>query len=414
MAARKPDPHLKLLPLRLFPLHAEDFCLGVEQLFFQNSQAVRLGNSERQAQHLRAVPEHLLDNGALLRSKHGPRISQDLRQPYCRSASLSSIPPPSAPSCSGRSCDPFVPEGLPDARRTLAGALRAALTSGRCSLGSLSVVMNGPNRKELPAMKQSTDSLAAQTAAPDDVPNHHGCANPSGGTTIFGELMREFLPDYLRLVEPDSAEHLRLEEATFPPLQYVLTLEEGAVHTGLGMVVAFVPTKRTGEFVTVLIQVEPEPLGPAETSRRIGQLVVALELRYSQPMLVSVVYLRGARPGINLESAVACKVFDMEVLRCFYTTFGLSETRAEYYLDRPEPLAWALAALMRPTRRSRPEHKLACLKRIAAAGLPAQRKHLLERCVEDWMVLTPTEQREYHELNRLRSCRDGAGAERSR
>ncbi len=213
---------------------------------------------------------------------------------------------------------------------------------------------------------------------------------------FFRELFQTFLADYVRIVEPDSAEHLRLEEARFPVLDGCpdWTDEE---RSALGTV-AEVPGRRPGETVTVIVQVEPEPRGPAETSRRLARYFLGLEVGYGQPLLLSVLYLRGGRPGINLESAAVCRVFDMEVLRIFYTAFGLAETRAEYYLDRPEPLAWALAALMRPTRRSRAEHKLACLKRIAAAGLPEAKRILLERCVEEWMEMRPEDRAEYTAL----------------
>ena len=85
----------------------------------------------------------------------------------------------------------------------------------------------------------------------------------------------------------------------------------------------------------------------------------------------------------------------MEVVRIFYTAFGLAEARADYYLERPEPLAWALAALMKPVRRSRAEHKLACLRRIAGAGLSDRERSLLTSCVEQWMEMRPEDRDEY-------------------
>ncbi|HWN45261.1 MAG TPA: hypothetical protein VNW71_23750, partial [Thermoanaerobaculia bacterium] len=99
----------------------------------------------------------------------------------------------------------------------------------------------------------------------------------------------------------------------------------------------------------------------------------------------------------NLESAAVSTVYDMEVVRIFYTAFGLSEARADYYLERPEPLAWALAALMKPVRRSRAEHKLACLRRIADSNtaLSGREKSLLTSCVEQWMEMRPEDRDEY-------------------
>lgn len=212
---------------------------------------------------------------------------------------------------------------------------------------------------------------------------------------FFRELFQTFLGDYLKIVEPDTAVHLLPDQARFPVLDVPgwTDRERGA----LG-VVADVPAE-DGEAVTILIQVEPEALGPEETSERLGRYFVGLETRYTQPVLLSVVYLQGARPGINLESASLSKVFGMEVLRIFYTAFGLAECRADSWLERPEPLAWALSALMRPVRRTRAEHKLACLRRIEGSGLPAGRRALLTACVEDWMELRPGDRAEFRALS---------------
>jgi hypothetical protein len=198
---------------------------------------------------------------------------------------------------------------------------------------------------------------------------------------FFRELFQTFLGDYLRIAEPDSAGELVPEKAR--PLVLHVPDWTDQERSEMGAV-AEVPTRR-GEVVTVLIQPEPEPRGPAETAERFGRYFLALEARWTQPVLLSVVYLRGGRPGINLESAAICKVFGMEVLRIFYTSFNLSEARGDYYLERPEPLAWALAALMRPVRLSPAEHKLACLRRIAAADLSDRERSLLIACVEEWM-----------------------------
>ncbi len=197
---------------------------------------------------------------------------------------------------------------------------------------------------------------------------------------FFRELFQTFLGDYLKIVEPDTAVHLFPERASFPAVDMSDWTEEERTEIGA---VAEIPT-RDGSSLTLLIQLEIEPLGPAETARRFGRWFLALETRMVQPVLLSVLYLRGGRPGPNLESSAVSTVYNMEVVRIFYTAFGLSEARADYYLERPEPLAWALAALMKPVRRSRAEHKLACLQRIADAGtvLSDRERSLLVSCVE--------------------------------
>jgi hypothetical protein len=69
----------------------------------------------------------------------------------------------------------------------------------------------------------------------------------------------------------------------------------------------------------------------------------------------------------------------------------LTESRAEHFLERPEPLAWAFAAWMRPTKRTPDEHARACLERIAGAALDEERRTLLRRSVKASLgeALTP-------------------------
>lgn len=199
---------------------------------------------------------------------------------------------------------------------------------------------------------------------------------------FFRELFQTFLGDFIRIAEPDFTDHLLPGQARFPVLDLTGWSDEERAAAGA---VADVPT-RDGDFVTILIHTEPEPLGPAETSRRLSRYFLALEAKYVQPVLLATVYLRGGRPGLNLESASVNPLLDVEMVRIFYTSFGLAESRAEHYLERSEPLAWALAALMRPVHRNRTEHRRACLLRIAEAGLPDRETTLLRTCVEEWMA----------------------------
>jgi hypothetical protein len=80
-----------------------------------------------------------------------------------------------------------------------------------------------------------------------------------------------------------------------------------------------------------------------------------------------------------------------------YVVFGLSGCSGVVYLSRSEPLAWALAALMRPGE-SRAAHKLACHRRIAEARLADERRILLMDFVEAYLELTAAEAREYRTL----------------
>jgi hypothetical protein len=210
---------------------------------------------------------------------------------------------------------------------------------------------------------------------------------------LFHPLLREtletFLADYLRLVEPDSAAHLRLDSLLLEPCDLPRWTAGERDEAGI---IAHVPARR-GERVTIVVQMEPEALPPAEVSRRLGRILMDLEIHYCQPVLLNVLYLRGGRPGINLETAPVCRVFGLDVLRLYYTAFGLEGSRAEYYLERPEPISWALSALMPPLRHSRGRHRELCLERIAASGLDARRSTLLTRFVEACGAAEPAERR---------------------
>jgi hypothetical protein len=207
---------------------------------------------------------------------------------------------------------------------------------------------------------------------------------------LFRETLETFLPDYLRLVEPDSASHLHLDCITFPEPGRAPRWTEG--ETPQAGVIAQVPS-RWSETVTVVVQVEPLALAPAELASRLGRIFMDLEIHYCQPVLLNVIYLRGGRPGINLETAPVCRVFGLDVLRLYFTAFGLEGSRAEYYLERPEPISWALSALMPPLRHSRERHRELCLERIATAGLEAQRSALLKRFVAACAAEEPAKRR---------------------
>ena len=191
---------------------------------------------------------------------------------------------------------------------------------------------------------------------------------------LLRDLIQTFFTDYLWLVEPDSAVHMWLDRITFCE-------PESFQQTG---VVAEVRSHR-GELVTVLVQIEPEALAPEEIARRLAHSLLELGLRYGQPVLVSVLYLQGGRPGIHLESGVLSEACGIELARIFYTSFAVAESRAEHFLERPEPLAWAFAALMTPAKRTPEEHRRACLERIAAAPVDEERRLLLLRGAEAFL-----------------------------
>ena len=150
---------------------------------------------------------------------------------------------------------------------------------------------------------------------------------------------------------------------------------------------------------TFLIHVEIERSYRTDFGRRRTRYSYQLHLRHAVPIVSVVVFLRGGRPGAHWVDRPE-RVLGLEVKRFRYLSLGLSRLPAEDLLDRPEPLAWALAALARPGKIGRARLKLELLRKIATATIGEAERFLLTNCVETYLQLTGREAKEYFELRR--------------
>jgi hypothetical protein len=180
-------------------------------------------------------------------------------------------------------------------------------------------------------------------------------------TQAFEDMVRTFFGDFLELVEPGLVERLGADAVVFRHRDELAHWPEEE-RRDLGLLAEILT--RLGEWRTILVQVEEEAGDPARLEEKLLGWYLRLAVEDRQPVRMIVVYLRGGAPGVSLRWVVD-EVEGEELLRVPYLAFGLEECRAEDYLLKPQPLAWALAALMRPTRRSRAAHTRACLRRIA-------------------------------------------------
>lgn len=211
---------------------------------------------------------------------------------------------------------------------------------------------------------------------------------------LFKRLLRAFLPDLLRLVVPDLAAGLRGEIPVFLDKE-LLEGERREVDLLARL------TLRRGE--AVLVHVEVEARARTRMLGRLREYAGRIQARYGGPLLSVLLNLRGGKFG-GVQSVEPDGELAGPGLTSFrYLAFNLSCCVAEEYLQRPEPLAWALAALMTPGSLSRPQHKRACLRRIAAARLPEEKRLLLVDCVETYLVLTDEEEREYKGLGKRKT-----------
>lgn len=200
---------------------------------------------------------------------------------------------------------------------------------------------------------------------------------------LFKDLLKAFFGDFLVIVAPAIAARLRPAEAEFLSQEYFSRRPEGR-RRELDLV-ARVPTL-DGEPEAVLVAVEIEARARASMGRRLWEYAALLGVHHRAPVLPVVVYLRGGRPDLTLQT-YRQEIFGQDLAHFSYFAFGLCPSRAERYLRRPEPLAWALAALMRPGSWPPSRHKLECLRRIAGAKLDDDRRVLLVDCVETYVEL---------------------------
>ncbi len=115
------------------------------------------------------------------------------------------------------------------------------------------------------------------------------------------------------------------------------------------------------------------------------------------PIVSIVVFLRGGLPGAHWVDHVE-KAMGRPIHRFTYLSLGLSGIQAETLLNRPEPLAWALAALARPGKIGRARLKLELIRKIATAPVNQVQRFLLTNCVETYLQLTGRAAEQYAAL----------------
>jgi len=211
---------------------------------------------------------------------------------------------------------------------------------------------------------------------------------------VFKDLIGRFLPDFLTLVAPEPAGRLDLSRWTLLDKETFTDWPKGR-RRELDLLAEVALVDGGGR--TALIHVEIEARSGPQIGPRLAGYYMQIRLRHGKPIVPIAVCLRRGKPSIHLESVVDADL-GPEIGRFCYYSFGLARSIAEEFLARDQPLAWALAALMRPDSLSRAEHKMACLRRIAAARLTELHRFLLVNCVETYLQLTGRDAEELEAL----------------
>ncbi|HSS50276.1 MAG TPA: Rpn family recombination-promoting nuclease/putative transposase [Thermoanaerobaculia bacterium] len=215
---------------------------------------------------------------------------------------------------------------------------------------------------------------------------------------IFKQLLHAYLDDFLRLAVPEPFDRLDLSSPEFLDKEL---FAEGL--RGQRRELDVLARVRTVNGRPLMIHVEIEARAKPGMAERLWSYRNQILARYDKPVLTVLINLKRGRPGICLKS------WENDLGPSFpeprFVSFGLAGSHASEYLARPEPLAWALAALMDPGTLSRPELKMACLRRIA--GLRGRSdSYLLVNCVENYLQLTAEEAVELKALRARKENRE--------
>jgi hypothetical protein len=208
---------------------------------------------------------------------------------------------------------------------------------------------------------------------------------------LFKSLLRAFFAGFLRLVAPELAARLDLSAVAFLDKEFVSTTPP-RTH-GLVDLLARAPL-RPGSDRFLLVHVEVEARARRGMGNRLRDYHRAIQSRHEDPILSIVVYLKGGQPGVR-EQVLDGDLTAPGLTSFRYLSFGLSGCPAAEYLASPEPLAWALAALMNPGSRGRAGLKQACLNRLMEAPLSDMERIELVNFVETYLQLTSGEAEEF-------------------
>ncbi|MEO1084216.1 MAG: DUF4351 domain-containing protein [Acidobacteriota bacterium] len=212
---------------------------------------------------------------------------------------------------------------------------------------------------------------------------------------LWKSLLQAFFPDFLGAVAPDVADQLILEERTFLEQEAFVDLPDG--HKALLDLLARVPAYRGPERV-VLVHVEVEMTFRRAMDRRMWRYFAHLSLKYDEPILPIVLFLRGGDGGATRRH-VRRRFGSTQINHFSYWSLGLSRARVDDLL-RHGPLGVALASCV---RRDLPpdELKLRCLEALLESAANDAESQLLLDAVNTYIKMNKDQEINY--VNRVKA-----------
>ena len=207
---------------------------------------------------------------------------------------------------------------------------------------------------------------------------------------VLKTVLHHFFGDLVEIVEPDFAARVDLTNIEFLE-QETFSDFPGGTRQHADLVARL--TSRDGEGRIVLVQTEVEGQFRSKMDERGFYYYLYLRGKYRVPVLLVAVFLQGGKTALTLRQFVD-RAEGVEVCRFRYVAFFLGQNRAEDFVNRPQPLAAALAALMKSDW-DPVEKKLHCLQAISRAAIDDARRFLLAKIVDIYVELDEAEAERY-------------------
>jgi predicted transposase/invertase (TIGR01784 family) len=207
-----------------------------------------------------------------------------------------------------------------------------------------------------------------------------------GHDQLFKDFLRAFLQEFLELVYPELAERLDFKTLHLLDKELFTDFPEGT--TREADLVAEIET-RDGSPRLVVIHIEVQLRTKPDFPERMYRYFTMLWLRHAVPIVPIVIYLRGGREGVAVHEYMMHS-FELEQVRFRYRSVALARLDAQSYVDRGNPVAAALAALM--NRRGAKDTltlRAVMLRRVAESTVDNARKLLLANMIETYFRLAP-------------------------
>jgi Domain of unknown function (DUF4351) len=218
----------------------------------------------------------------------------------------------------------------------------------------------------------------------------------NGHDQLFKDLIRAFPADLVTLMAPEIARKIDLSRLEFRPEEHFLDIPKGRQRR-LDLV-ALARARPGIREPPVILHVEAELEYRVVVPPRLWRYNKLVSIRHGLAVHTFVIYLHGGPPGVA-KCVERARSLGQPLGSFRYRSFGLSRASASEYLKKPQPLAWALAALMKPPSRRRLDLRLRCLRRIAAAkGVNEVQRFLLFNCVSTYLQLDGRAAQEYEAL----------------